>query len=90
MKVAGETWQRSQQTSPAAGSYIQPCGGLTHLLKFAGIIVHRLLIAKAKEPISKVGLRSLVKRNKQKIDIIFDLSSKKNTAVRLMIKVCRR
>jgi len=24
MKVAGETWQRSQQTSPAAGSYIQP------------------------------------------------------------------
>ena len=27
MKVAGETWQRSQRTSPAAGSYIQPCHG---------------------------------------------------------------
>ena len=25
MKVAGETWQRSRRTSPAAGSYIQPC-----------------------------------------------------------------
>ena len=25
MKVAGETWQRSRWTSPAAGSYIQPC-----------------------------------------------------------------
>ena len=24
MKVAGETWQRSRRTSPAAGSYIQP------------------------------------------------------------------
>jgi len=25
VKVAGETWQRSRRTSPAAGSYIQPC-----------------------------------------------------------------
>ena len=25
MKVAGETWQRSRRTSPADGSYIQPC-----------------------------------------------------------------
>jgi len=25
MKVASETWQRSPQTLPAAGSYIQPC-----------------------------------------------------------------
>ena len=24
-KVAGETWQRSRRTSPAAGSYVQPC-----------------------------------------------------------------
>ena len=24
MKVAGETWQKSRRTSPAAGSYIQP------------------------------------------------------------------
>ena len=27
VKVAGETWQRSQRSSPAAGSNIQPCGG---------------------------------------------------------------
>ena len=26
MKVAGETWQRGQRTSLAAGSHIQPCG----------------------------------------------------------------
>ena len=32
MKVAGETWQRSRQTSPAAGSYIQPCGPLCDLI----------------------------------------------------------
>ena len=28
MKVAGETWQRSQRTSPAAGSYTQPCASI--------------------------------------------------------------
>ena len=27
MKVAGETWQSSQRTWPADGSYIQPCKG---------------------------------------------------------------
>ena len=27
MEVAGETLQRSQHTSPAAGSYLQPCQG---------------------------------------------------------------
>ena len=35
MKVAGETWQRGPRTSPAAGSYIQPCGNAIEILTLA-------------------------------------------------------
>ena len=40
MKIAGETWQRSQQTSLAAGSYIQPCNTVNWNIEFK--IVHLL------------------------------------------------
>ena len=49
MKVGGETWQRSQQTSLAAGSYIQPCikpAGSWSLCEF---VIYLYMVKNARE-----------------------------------------